>query len=210
MRLPRALVSRLWRYKVSFKQLEKDAPLPCIVHWKLNHFIVVYQIKKQQVYVADPALGLLTYASCAKYKATITKCKDSNKTCRIRKIPKCIFGCCGLGSSYSSAASKEYNYFNQLGFNLNQFARLSVSIPINTGQVRGRIINAEINQRIVKIQLSQTKLQLKQEFEQAYLATKNAQEKQKFAQKQVSAQQIAYDSAKDRYLEGLLHSIEYF
>ena len=36
----------------------------------------------------------------------------------------------GVGSAYSSAASKEYNYFNQLGFNLNQFARLSINIPI--------------------------------------------------------------------------------
>lgn len=25
----------------SFKQLVKDTPLPCIVHWKQNHFVVV-------------------------------------------------------------------------------------------------------------------------------------------------------------------------
>jgi ATP-binding cassette subfamily B protein len=48
--------------KVPFKQLDKDAPLPCIVHWKQNHFVVVYQIKKNQVYVADPALGLIKYS----------------------------------------------------------------------------------------------------------------------------------------------------
>ena len=48
--------------KVPFKQLEKDAPLPCIVHWKQNHFVVVYQIKKNQVYIADPALGLIKYS----------------------------------------------------------------------------------------------------------------------------------------------------
>jgi len=48
--------------KVPFKQLEKEAPLPCIVHWKQNHFVVVYQIKKHQVYVADPALGLIKYS----------------------------------------------------------------------------------------------------------------------------------------------------
>lgn len=48
--------------KVPFKQLDKDAPFPCIVHWKQNHFVVVYQIKKNQVYVADPALGLIKYS----------------------------------------------------------------------------------------------------------------------------------------------------
>jgi ATP-binding cassette subfamily B protein len=48
--------------KVPFKQLEKEAPLPCIVHLKQNHFVVVYQIKKNQVYVADPAIGLIKYS----------------------------------------------------------------------------------------------------------------------------------------------------
>jgi len=46
--------------KISFQSL-KDAPLPCIVHWEQNHFVVVYQIKNNQVYVADPAYGLLKY-----------------------------------------------------------------------------------------------------------------------------------------------------
>jgi outer membrane protein len=124
------------------------------------------------------------------------------------KYPTISLGA-GFGSAYSSAASREYNYFNQLGFNLNQFARLSINIPIYTnGQVQGRITNAQINQRIVETQLSQTKLQIKQEIEQAYLTAKIAQEKLKAAQRQVSAQQIAYDSAKERYLEGLLHTIE--
>ncbi|MFD3293432.1 peptidase domain-containing ABC transporter [Aquirufa sp. KTFRIE-69F] len=49
--------------KVTFKQFKKDANLPCIVHWKQNHFIVVYQIKKNnQVLVADPASGIIKYS----------------------------------------------------------------------------------------------------------------------------------------------------
>lgn len=48
--------------KVSSKQLIKDAPLPCIVHWGQNHFIVVYKISKKLVFVADPARGLLKYS----------------------------------------------------------------------------------------------------------------------------------------------------
>lgn len=47
--------------KISLNKLISDAPLPCIVHWKQNHFVVVYQIKKNKVYVADPSLGLITY-----------------------------------------------------------------------------------------------------------------------------------------------------
>ncbi len=36
-------------------------PLPCIAHWKQNHFVVVYKTNKNAVYVADPAIGLLKY-----------------------------------------------------------------------------------------------------------------------------------------------------
>jgi ATP-binding cassette, subfamily B, bacterial len=43
---------------VTFEQLRKENPVPCIVHWKKNHFIVVYKIQKGKVYVADPAFGL--------------------------------------------------------------------------------------------------------------------------------------------------------
>ncbi|MCO6491336.1 MAG: peptidase domain-containing ABC transporter [Phaeodactylibacter sp.] len=34
-----------------------DAPLPCIVHWRQNHFLVVYKIGKKHVWVSDPAAG---------------------------------------------------------------------------------------------------------------------------------------------------------
>ena len=31
--------------RVNFQQLVEDAPLPCIVHWRQEHFVVVYGIK---------------------------------------------------------------------------------------------------------------------------------------------------------------------
>jgi len=47
--------------KVDFNTLSEDAPLPCIIHWKQAHFVVLYKIKKGIAYVADPAHGLLKY-----------------------------------------------------------------------------------------------------------------------------------------------------
>lgn len=35
----------------------EEAPLPCIVHWRQNHFVVVYKISKKYVWIADPADG---------------------------------------------------------------------------------------------------------------------------------------------------------
>jgi len=46
--------------KINFKKL-LDAPLPCIVHWNKNHFVVVYKIKNDVIYISDPAHGLLKY-----------------------------------------------------------------------------------------------------------------------------------------------------
>lgn len=34
-----------------------DAPMPCIVHWNQNHFVVLYRITSRKVWVADPAKG---------------------------------------------------------------------------------------------------------------------------------------------------------
>ena len=47
--------------KIPYEKIAVDAPLPCIVHWNQNHFAVVYRIRKNKVWVADPAVGLLTY-----------------------------------------------------------------------------------------------------------------------------------------------------
>lgn len=49
---------------ITFEQL-LDAPLPCVVHWNQNHFVVVYTVKQKRsgyvIYVADPAGGMLQY-----------------------------------------------------------------------------------------------------------------------------------------------------
>lgn len=66
--------------RISFDTLVNEAPLPCIVHWEQNHFVVVYQVKKNRkgqwrVHVADPAKGLLDYTKqefCASWVSTKT------------------------------------------------------------------------------------------------------------------------------------------
>ena len=49
--------------KITFEKLRTEAPLPCIVHWNQNHFAVVHKITKDEVHVADPAVGLIIYAT---------------------------------------------------------------------------------------------------------------------------------------------------
>lgn len=47
--------------KLNFDKL-KNAPLPLIVHWDKNHYVVVYRIKNDVVYLSDPAYGLISWS----------------------------------------------------------------------------------------------------------------------------------------------------
>jgi ATP-binding cassette, subfamily B, bacterial len=45
--------------KIPFDLLKEKMTLPCIVHWQQKHFVVVYRIKNDKVWIADPATGLI-------------------------------------------------------------------------------------------------------------------------------------------------------
>lgn len=51
--------------RISLNKLHEDMPLPCILHWNQNHFVVCYDIRKKKdgyyYYIADPASQLVTY-----------------------------------------------------------------------------------------------------------------------------------------------------
>lgn len=51
--------------RISFEQLVRDVPLPCILHWNQNHFVVCYGIEKRKgeyrFRIADPASQPVTY-----------------------------------------------------------------------------------------------------------------------------------------------------
>ncbi len=46
--------------KIGYTRLS-EVPLPCILHWNKNHFVVLYELKGNTCYVSDPAYGLITY-----------------------------------------------------------------------------------------------------------------------------------------------------
>lgn len=37
----------------------KRVALPIILHWNLNHFVVLFKIRKKTYYIADPAVGIV-------------------------------------------------------------------------------------------------------------------------------------------------------
>ena len=50
---------------IPISRLIEDVPLPCIIHWNQNHFVVLYRIEKSKkghmFHVADPAGSKVTY-----------------------------------------------------------------------------------------------------------------------------------------------------
>lgn len=64
--------------KVTFKKLMENAPLPCIIYWQQKHFVVVYKIQKDKVYISDPAHGLLKYTQAEFIKNWIGNNADEN------------------------------------------------------------------------------------------------------------------------------------
>lgn len=46
--------------KLTYERL-REAELPCILHWNKNHYVVLYRIRRNKLWISDPAHGLLTF-----------------------------------------------------------------------------------------------------------------------------------------------------
>ena len=93
--------------RVSFEQLINDVPLPCILHWNQNHFVVCYKIKEKKqkkrlrtgnednnnysIHISDPASGLLTYTKEEFFRCWIStkeKEKDTGTVLILQPSPE--------------------------------------------------------------------------------------------------------------------------
>ncbi len=63
---------------VSFEQLKNEVTMPAILHWTQNHFVVVYKIRRNKVYISDPGQGNKVYTKqeFLKYWASIDENGD--------------------------------------------------------------------------------------------------------------------------------------
>ncbi|MCD6020033.1 MAG: transporter, ATP-binding protein [Bacteroidetes bacterium] len=62
--------------KIHLSQLSDELALPCIAHWNQQHFIVIYKVKNNKIYVSDPAHGLLVYGKEEFRKCWVSDGKD--------------------------------------------------------------------------------------------------------------------------------------
>lgn len=123
-----------------------------------------------------------------------------------------LFG--GFSTSYSSVAAEqlgpEFSYFDQLDFNQRQFVGVQLNIPIfNRFQVRNSVQQAIIFEKRTNYQLTDTKNQLQQTIEQAYLDVKSAAKAYSALENSLEAAQLAFENAEQRLQLGATNAVEY-
>jgi ATP-binding cassette subfamily B protein len=64
-----------------FESIKNKAPLPFIAHWNQSHYVVVYKITEEYIYVADPAFGKAKYTKEEFLRGWLSdeKIQDKNK-----------------------------------------------------------------------------------------------------------------------------------
>lgn len=107
-------------------------------------------------------------------------------------------------------STQKIGFANQLGNNNNLSLGLNVRIPIfNTIQQKYRLENAKIQQKVAKNELDNSKLQLQQAIEQAFIDRNNAEERYKSLQNQLVALEKAFQVAEVKLSTGLINPIDY-
>ena len=82
--------------RITLKQLQEDMPLPCILHWNQNHFVVCYDIcrtRKGRIYrIADPASQLVDYTETEFGKCWLaTRVGGEEKGAALALVPEPAF-----------------------------------------------------------------------------------------------------------------------
>jgi ATP-binding cassette subfamily B protein len=73
--------------RLPYDALTHGAPLPCIAHWKQNHFVVVRKVTKRHVHVADPAHGMITYSRAEFLRAWVGTAEDEGIVLLLEPTP---------------------------------------------------------------------------------------------------------------------------
>jgi outer membrane protein len=137
----------------------------------------------------------------------------SVKAAKGQLFPTLAFGA-GINTNYSSVARDANNakipYTNQLQNNRFTSLGFGLSIPIfNSSIARNRVKLSEINLKNTELAEQETKRDLRQRIDQAYLNMNNAYERYKVLLGQVAAYEESYNAAEVRFKAGVGTSVDY-
>jgi ATP-binding cassette, subfamily B, bacterial len=149
--------------KMPLAKLISDAPLPCILHWNQNHFVVLYKISNSKFYIADPA-----HDKTLKYtNAEITKawCADADEGIALLLEPTQDFYAIDNDDKQANTwaalwqhARQHKKYFFQLILGLIVASVLQLIFPFLTQSIVDTGINTHNLQFIYIILIAQSML----------------------------------------------------
>lgn len=104
----------------------------------------------------------------------------------------------------------DYGFASQVNDNFRQQFSFNLSIPIFNGwQVKNQIANATINKRNAELTALNTRNQLRQTIEQAYIDAKNAFNTYQAREKQLDALEITFNTTEKRYEAGASNVVDF-
>jgi outer membrane protein len=110
----------------------------------------------------------------------------------------------------SNYNAQKINYFSQVNNNLGTFFGLSLNVPIfSSFQTRSKIALAKVDEKNTKYIAENTKIQLQQSIEQAYLNTTTAFSKYDLLNSQVKAFTESFRAAEIKFNLGAVNSVDY-
>ena len=113
-------------------------------------------------------------------------------------------------SKQSTFSSEQIAYRSQLGNNIFSTINLGLRIPLfNSSLVRNQVKQARIVVRNNELIEENTRIQLRQQIDQAYLNMTNALERYKVLQEQVKAYTQSFKAAEVRFNAGVGNSVDY-
>jgi outer membrane protein len=173
-----------------------------------DEFLTVYIKSNDQVYETALQQFSLVKAVALRKRSAEYALKSAKGTL----FPSLILGG-GLQTNYSSIAQNvtgKISYNEQVKNNIFSTVNLGLRIPIlNSFRTKNNIRLADITVRNSELVEENTKVQLRQQIEQAHLNMTNGYERYKTLVEQVAAYAISFKAAEARFSAGVGTTVDY-
>ncbi len=113
--------------KIPLDRLRDKAPLPAIIHWEQNHFVVLYKVSRGKFHVADPGVGRIVMKESEFVKGWLSGGGDKGYVLLLEETPE--FSTKNTSESQKSGGSLKY-FASYLKPHKKLFAQLFLGMAV--------------------------------------------------------------------------------